>query len=69
MFAIANKVDNVHTIPWIGFQSWRASGRKVYVISCLFNWYAILSTLLQAVHISLQTLKSRAGEILLSFVE
>ncbi|KAI3989621.1 hypothetical protein MKX01_036230, partial [Papaver californicum] len=28
MFAIANKVDNVHTIPWIGFQSWRASGRK-----------------------------------------
>ncbi|KAF3434117.1 hypothetical protein FNV43_RR25220 [Rhamnella rubrinervis] len=29
MFAIANKVDNVHKRPWIGFQSWRAAGRKV----------------------------------------
>ncbi|PKI68577.1 hypothetical protein CRG98_011063 [Punica granatum] len=29
MFAIANKVDNIHKRPWIGFQSWRASGRKV----------------------------------------
>lgn len=29
MFAIANKVDNIHKRPWIGFQSWRASARKV----------------------------------------
>ncbi|KAL9251439.1 hypothetical protein AKJ16_DCAP14950 [Drosera capensis] len=29
MFAIANKVDEIHKRPWIGFQSWRASGRKV----------------------------------------
>ncbi|XP_050386595.1 uncharacterized protein LOC126802922 [Argentina anserina] len=29
MFAIANKVDNVHKRPWIGFQSWQAAGRKV----------------------------------------
>ncbi|PIA54895.1 hypothetical protein AQUCO_00901063v1 [Aquilegia coerulea] len=29
MFSIANRVDNIHNVPWIGFQSWRASGRKV----------------------------------------
>uniref|UniRef100_A0A2P2MFY1 Uncharacterized protein MANES_07G093200 n=1 Tax=Rhizophora mucronata TaxID=61149 RepID=A0A2P2MFY1_RHIMU len=29
MFSIANKVDSVHGRPWIGFQSWRAAGRKV----------------------------------------
>ncbi|KAJ4837388.1 hypothetical protein Tsubulata_029285 [Turnera subulata] len=29
MFSIANKVDNIHGRPWIGFQSWRAAGRKV----------------------------------------
>ncbi|KAK7391494.1 hypothetical protein VNO78_19910 [Psophocarpus tetragonolobus] len=29
MFAIANKVDGIHKRPWIGFQSWRAAGRKV----------------------------------------
>ncbi|XP_042488448.1 uncharacterized protein LOC122068636 isoform X2 [Macadamia integrifolia] len=29
MFAIANRVDKVHKTPWIGFQSWRAAGRKV----------------------------------------
>ncbi|XP_061363796.1 uncharacterized protein LOC133307319 isoform X2 [Gastrolobium bilobum] len=29
MFAMANRVDNVHGRPWIGFQSWRAAGRKV----------------------------------------
>ncbi|KAK7268471.1 hypothetical protein RIF29_21170 [Crotalaria pallida] len=29
MFAIANRVDSVHRRPWIGFQSWRAAGRKV----------------------------------------
>lgn len=28
MFSIANRVDNIHRIPWIGFQSWRAAGRK-----------------------------------------
>ncbi|XWS66256.1 hypothetical protein CRYUN_Cryun05aG0184000 [Craigia yunnanensis] len=29
MFSIANRVDNIHKRPWIGFQSWRAAGRKV----------------------------------------
>ncbi|CAI9767493.1 unnamed protein product [Fraxinus pennsylvanica] len=29
MFALANGVDNIHKRPWIGFQSWRAAGRKV----------------------------------------
>lgn len=29
MFAVANKVDSIHMRPWIGFQSWRAAGRKV----------------------------------------
>nr|XP_010918597.1 uncharacterized protein LOC105042926 [Elaeis guineensis] len=29
MFAVANGVDNVHKLPWIGFQSWRAAGKKV----------------------------------------
>ncbi|KAF5467003.1 hypothetical protein F2P56_016877 [Juglans regia] len=28
MFSIANRVDNIHGRPWIGFQSWRAAGRK-----------------------------------------
>lgn len=31
MFSIANKVDNVHKRPWIGFQSWRAAARKVEI--------------------------------------
>lgn len=31
MFSIANKVDNIHRRPWIGFQSWRAAGRKVFL--------------------------------------
>ncbi|GAB4836335.1 hypothetical protein Ancab_001250 [Ancistrocladus abbreviatus] len=29
MFSIAYKVDDIHKRPWIGFQSWQASGRKV----------------------------------------
>lgn len=29
MFSIANRLDNIHKRPWIGFQSWRAAGRKV----------------------------------------
>ncbi|URE34295.1 Glycosyl transferases group 1 [Musa troglodytarum] len=29
MFAVANSVDSVHKLPWIGFQSWRAAGKKV----------------------------------------
>lgn len=32
MFSIANTVDNIHRRPWIGFQSWRAAGRKVFLI-------------------------------------
>ncbi|KAK6137872.1 hypothetical protein DH2020_028380 [Rehmannia glutinosa] len=29
MFSIANGIDDIHKRPWIGFQSWRAAGRKV----------------------------------------
>ncbi|MQL84142.1 hypothetical protein Taro_016658 [Colocasia esculenta] len=29
MLAIANRSDAIHKTPWIGFQSWRAAGRKV----------------------------------------
>ncbi|CAN4126505.1 unnamed protein product [Withania somnifera] len=29
VFSIANRIDNIHKRPWIGFQSWRATGRKV----------------------------------------
>ncbi|CAA7390860.1 unnamed protein product [Spirodela intermedia] len=29
MLAIANKSNSIHKTPWIGFQSWRAAGRKV----------------------------------------
>ncbi|KAK6775254.1 hypothetical protein RDI58_026255 [Solanum bulbocastanum] len=29
MFSIANHLDNIHRRPWIGFQSWQATGRKV----------------------------------------
>lgn len=39
MFAIANRVDNIHKRPWIGFQSWRAAGRKVCLI--LICWWHI----------------------------
>lgn len=34
MFALANGVDNIHKRPWIGFQSWRAAGRKVGASFC-----------------------------------
>lgn len=33
MFSIANRVDNVHKRPWIGFQSWYAAARKVNWVS------------------------------------
>ncbi|KAH7388539.1 hypothetical protein KP509_16G080800 [Ceratopteris richardii] len=29
LFAIANRIDRIHKNSWIGFQSWRASARKV----------------------------------------
>lgn len=29
MFAVANGIDDIHKRSWIGFQSWRAGGRKV----------------------------------------
>ncbi|KAK1283554.1 hypothetical protein QJS10_CPB21g00300 [Acorus calamus] len=29
MFAVADKIDALHKPPWIGFQSWRAAGKKV----------------------------------------
>lgn len=28
-FAISNKIDRLHKNSWIGFQSWRATARKV----------------------------------------
>lgn len=39
MFSIANRVDNIHKRPWIGFQSWRAAGRKVslMLVDFFFN--------------------------------
>lgn len=40
MFSIANRVDNIHKRPWIGFQSWRAAGRKVFLI--LMIWRLIV---------------------------
>lgn len=33
MFSVANKVDNIHKIPWIGFQSWHAAARNVSLTS------------------------------------
>lgn len=36
MFSIANRVDSIHKRPWIGFQSWQAAGRKVFLI-LIFN--------------------------------
>uniref|UniRef100_A0A7N0SVT9 Glycosyl transferase family 1 domain-containing protein n=1 Tax=Kalanchoe fedtschenkoi TaxID=63787 RepID=A0A7N0SVT9_KALFE len=33
MFSIANKVDNIHKRPWIGFQSWHATAKKVSLSS------------------------------------
>lgn len=36
-FAIANRVDRVHKSAWIGFQSWRAAARKVFIfINCIY---------------------------------
>lgn len=29
-FAIAHRIDRLHRSAWIGFQSWRATARKVY---------------------------------------
>lgn len=44
MFSIANRVDNVHKRPWIGFQSWRAAARKVGCTICgvLVFWICVL---------------------------
>lgn len=36
MFSIANKVDDIHRRPWIGFQSWRAAGRKVFLMLVVY---------------------------------
>ncbi len=45
MFSIANRVDNIHRIPWIGFQSWRAAGRKVFLMLVDFTCkYLILQS-------------------------
>ncbi|CAH9130043.1 unnamed protein product, partial [Cuscuta epithymum] len=29
IFSIANGIDKIHKRPWVGFQSWRATGRQV----------------------------------------
>jgi hypothetical protein len=39
-FAIANRIDRIHKNSWIGFQSWRATARKVYNDS-LFSVYPV----------------------------
>lgn len=31
IFAIANRIDRIHKNSWIGFQSWRATARKVRI--------------------------------------
>ena len=41
MFAIADKIDNIHKRPWIGFQSWRASGRKVLIYWLTITKYKV----------------------------
>lgn len=35
MFSLSHKVDDIHMRPWIGFQSWRAAGRKVLLYSVI----------------------------------
>jgi hypothetical protein len=30
-FALANRIDRVHKNSWIGFQSWRATAKKVII--------------------------------------
>ena len=42
ILAIANKSSSIHKTPWIGFQSWRASGRKVLIICCSFLSFLIM---------------------------
>lgn len=42
MFAVANGIDDIHKGPWIGFQSWRAAGKKVTVM-CSFIRYEIMA--------------------------
>ena len=43
-FAIANRIDRIHKNAWIGFQSWRATARKV-LCDCLclsyFFWFML----------------------------
>ncbi|KAJ3681892.1 hypothetical protein LUZ60_014465 [Juncus effusus] len=29
ILSVANQIDSVHNLPWIGFQSWRAASKKV----------------------------------------
>lgn len=41
MFAIANRVDNIHRRPWIGFQSWRAAGRKVFLLFAIIYSFEV----------------------------
>lgn len=33
ILSIANRVDTMHKLPWIGFQSWRATSRMVFIRS------------------------------------
>lgn len=40
-FALAYRIDRVHKNAWIGFQSWRASAKKVFCCYCLL--YSLLS--------------------------
>ncbi|KAL4191036.1 hypothetical protein AMTRI_Chr07g78810 [Amborella trichopoda] len=45
LFAIANGTDNIHKHPWIGFQSWRASGRKVCFLTSFAEAFRLMYAL------------------------
>lgn len=42
-FAIANRIDRIHKNAWIGFQSWRASARKVRFPFSFLNCASLFS--------------------------
>lgn len=46
-FAIANRIDRIHKNAWIGFQSWRATARKVCGCSsyCFIQGFVPLTAL------------------------
>ncbi|KAL4186506.1 hypothetical protein AMTRI_Chr09g34260 [Amborella trichopoda] len=45
LFSIANVIDNIHKHPWIGFQSWRVSGRKVCSVTAFAEAFRLMYAL------------------------